>query len=250
MSLPANLQSLHSVEEQLHGVSVRLIEQYEDFRLHIASVECAMDLCDVLRQFPTDDEDLKVIQILGMRMFNAFGSSLKLALSGYAQNSVLIMRDVIETIFLVELFGGDRALIAKWRLADAKLLKRDFSPAAVRKVLDDRYGNTTRKREELYKMFSELAGHPTMKSIWMMQPQKDGIALSGPFMTKDTLEAVLSEMGRLAIQVGQNLPMFFPPDWKPSLGPRLAFIAVCKRWLATFYPNAGDPAPPSAPRTS
>lgn len=32
-----------------------------------------MDLADILRQFETADEDLKVIQLLGMRTFNAFG---------------------------------------------------------------------------------------------------------------------------------------------------------------------------------
>lgn len=37
------------------------------------------------------------------------------------------------------------------------------------------------KRFETYKMFSELAGHPTMKSALMMRPQH-GDAVIGPFM--------------------------------------------------------------------
>ncbi len=41
-----------------------------------------LNLANMLRQFPTSfDEDLKVIMMLGMRTFNAFGASLKLALS-------------------------------------------------------------------------------------------------------------------------------------------------------------------------
>ncbi|HEY8593981.1 MAG TPA: hypothetical protein VIL84_01955 [Devosiaceae bacterium] len=39
-----------------------------------------MDVPDILRQFDTVDEDLKVTQVLGMRTFNAFGANLKLAL--------------------------------------------------------------------------------------------------------------------------------------------------------------------------
>ena len=54
-----------------------------------------MDLADIFRQFDTSDEDLKVAQVLGMRTFNAFGVSPKLAPSGYHQNSV-ILRDVLE----------------------------------------------------------------------------------------------------------------------------------------------------------
>lgn len=239
--LPENLDSLHRQEEQLREKALELVAQDDRLALHVAVTEQAMNLGDLLRQFPTEDEDLKVIQILGMRMFNAFGASLKLALSGYHQNAALILRDVLETVFLLDLFSGDRALIAKWRVADAKTLRREFSPAAVRKALDDRYGHTARRREEQYKLFSELAGHPTMKSAWMMRPQKDGDAVIGPFIEKTSVEAVLSEMGRLALQAGQQLVGFFPRDWHAGLVPRAAFLALTQKWFATFYPDAAKP---------
>jgi len=241
MPLPENLQSLHSQEEQLRAKALELVTEDKKLRLHLAVIEQAMNLGDLLRQYPTDDEDMKVIQILGMRMFNAFGASLKLALSGYVQNSVPLMRDILETVFLVDLFRGDSDLIKKWRFADSKTLRSDFSPVAVQKALDDRYGHTTRRREETYKLFSELAAHPTMKSSWMMRPQKDGAAVIGPFIEKTSLEAVLSEMGRLAVQAGQNLVAFFPSDWQQALGPRLGFAETVREWLAVFYP----PSPPS-----
>jgi hypothetical protein len=49
-----------------------------------------------------------------------------------------------------------------------------------------------------------------MKSAWMMRPQKGGDAVIGPFIEKPSLEAVLTEMGRLAMQAGQGLVAFFP----------------------------------------
>ncbi len=73
-----------------------------------------MDPADVLRQCDTSDEDLKVAQVPGMRTFNALGASLKLPLSGY---SALILRDVLETVSVLDLFAGDRNLIERWRLA-------------------------------------------------------------------------------------------------------------------------------------
>ncbi len=237
MPLPDNLVSLHFQEEQLRGKALELVAQDTNLQLHIAIVEQAMNLSDLLRQFPTDDEDLKVIQLLGMRLFNALGASLKLALSGYVQNSTLVMRDILETVFLVDLFRGENSLIAKWRLADGRTLKADFSPAAVRKALDTRYGHTTKRREKIYKLFSELAGHPTMKSAWMMRPQKDGDAVIGPFIEKTSLDAVLSEMGQVAIQSGQNLNAFFPADWQSAFGTRKAFEEMSQQWFAAFYPN-------------
>lgn len=158
-----------------------------------------MDLADILRQFKTDDEDLKLVQILGMRTFNAFGASLKLALSEYTQNSALIMRDVLETVFLLDLFQSHRTLIQSWRFADKKTRMKDFRPIKVRIALDSRDGFMSRKREEMYELLSELAGHPTMKSAWMMRPQKDGDVVIGPFVESTMLEAVLSETGRLAV---------------------------------------------------
>ena len=113
---------------------------------------------------------------------------------------------------------------------------------AVRKALDERDGFEGRKREEIYRMFSELAAHPTMKSVYMMRPQKDGDAVIGPFIAADSLEAVLSEMGRLAVQVGEVLDHFFPetqPDVRPA---REDYARGRLEWLATFFP----PKPPAA----
>lgn len=233
--LPDNLESLHGQEEQLRDKALALVAQDARLALHVAVVEQAMNLGDVLRQFPTDDEDLKVIQMLGMRLFNAFGASVKLALSGYFQNSALLMRDILETVFLLDLFGSDRSLIIRWRFADKKARMKEFSPLKVREALDKRDGFTGRKRAEMYEMFSELAGHPTMHSSLMMRPQKGGDAVIGPFIEATTLDATLAEMGRLAVQAGQHLAGFFPQDWQHGFEPRMVFAASTREWIATFY---------------
>ena len=220
--MPANLARLHAGEEELRQKALEMIAADDHRALHLAVTEAAMDLADILRQFDTADEDLKVIQILGMRTFNAFGASIKLALSGYSQNSALILRDVLETVFLLSYFAGDRSLIGRWRLADEKTRQREFGPVKLREAIDAREGFTGKKRFETYKMFSELAGHPTMKSALMMRPQRDGDAVIGPFMEATTLDAVVSEIGKLAVQVDEQLTSFFPPSWAVRLPSRLA----------------------------
>lgn len=244
-AIPPNLAGLHTGEEILRDKAIEIIAGDERLKLHLAITEAAMDLADVLRQFDTTDEDIKVIQLLGMRTFNAFGASVKLALSGYSQNSALILRDVLETVFLINYFAGDRTLIERWRFADKKARLRDFGPVKVREALDARDGFTDKKRFMMYEMFSELAGHPTMKSAFMMRPQRDGNAVIGPFMEATTLEAVVSEMGRLAIQVGEQLNRFFPPDWPLGLPSRLTFAKLKQRWISTFYPSLVRTTPTS-----
>ena len=208
--IPQKLAGLHSAEEQLRQKARSMIADDTRLQLHFAVTEAAMDLADMLRQFDTSDENLKVAVILGMRTFNAFAASIKLALSGYHQNSALILRDVMETVFMLDLFAGDPSLIERWRYADKKARMKDFSPVKVREALDARDGFTSKKRFEMYELFSELAGHPNMKSAWMMRPQKDGDAVIGPSMEATPLEAVISEMGRLAVQVGEQSTVFSP----------------------------------------
>ena len=145
-AIPNNLTLLHEGEEQLRDKALDFIIGDRRLKLHLAAVEATMNMADILRQFDTSDEDLKVVQLLGMRTFNAFGASLKLALSGYSQNSTLIMRDILETIFLLDLFRSDRTLIARWRFADKKMHKEKFAPVRVREAIDKRDGCTTQKR--------------------------------------------------------------------------------------------------------
>ncbi len=240
--LSLRLAGLHLSEELLRGKACEIVERDQCLQLHLVMVERAMDVADSLRQFETEDEDLKLVQLLGMRIFNALGASLKLALSGYSQNSALIMRDILETVFLLDLFWGDRLLIERWRLSDKAARMKAFSPLRVREALDARDGFTSRKRAEMYEMFCELAGHPTMKSAWMMRPVKEGDAVIGPFIEPTTVEAVLSEMGRLAVQIGDVLAEFIPSGWRPGLPVRLAFIESKTEWIGRFYPHALSPS--------
>ena len=112
-TIPEALRRLHDHEDVLHKKALDIITGDGRLQLHLCVIEQAMDLADLLRKFRTDDEDLKVVQLLGMRTFNAFGASIKLALSGYGQNSALILRDILETVFLLDLFRRDKAFIER-----------------------------------------------------------------------------------------------------------------------------------------
>ena len=49
-----------------------------------------------------------------------------------------------------------------------------------------------------------------MQSMHMLRPQLGGDAVGGPFVEIKTLQAVLSEMAKLAIQFGEIVSKFFP----------------------------------------
>jgi hypothetical protein len=231
--IPENLTRLHEGEEFFRIKALNTLRN-ENLRLHVDLIVQAMNMIDVFRQLETDDEDLKLIQILGIRIFNAFGASLKLCLSGYYQNAAPILRDILETVFLLDLFSGDRLQIAKWRMADKRTRYKDFKPVRVRTLLDERYGHTTLKRAELYEMFSELAGHPSMQGFSMLRPAGMDAQI-GPFFDARMFKAVLSEAGRLAVQVGEHLDVFMPDSDDAAVNARYDFALVKKRWVDTFY---------------
>ena len=229
------LRGLFGEEERLRREAELIVTRNAKLQLHLSAIENAMNVAYVLRQYSTDDEDIKVIQVLGMRTFNAFGASAKLGLSGYSQNSALIMRDILETVFLLDLFWDDRASIERWRAADKRERMREFSPLRVREALDARDGFKGKKRAEIYEFLSELAAHPTMKSVFMMRPQQGGDAVIGPFIEPATLEAVLAELGRLAIQAGEVLNQFFPETWDYALPAREEFAETKLQWMREFH---------------
>jgi len=84
-------------------------------------------------------------------------------------------------------------------------------------------------------MFSELAGHPSMQSMHMLLPQIGGDAVGGPFMEFKMLQAVLSEMAKLAVQIGEIISDFFPDDFNASIVPSGIFNEKKAEWVKKFY---------------
>ena len=234
-AIPERLRLLHGVEENLRRKALAILGSNPRLALHAVVTENAMHLADLLLQYPTHDEDIKTVQVLGMRTHNAFGASLKLALSGYGQNSALIMRDILETVFLLELFRRDADSIERFRFADRKVQKKIFGPPAVRKALEDHDGPQGKWRQELYERFSRLASHPTMDSAELIRPHRGGDVQIGPFVTVDILSIVLPEMGRCAVVVGETLDRFLPETWADLLAVRETYRSVREHWRGTFW---------------
>lgn len=231
---PDNLNNLYTQEQFLREKAMCIIHEDSRLLLHLNAIERAMSLIHILIGCPRNDEDFKVIKMLGIRMFNAFGSSLTLMLSGYHQKSALVMRDTLETVFLIDLFKTDTSAIERWRFANEKILRQKFSPVVVRKFLDERDGNSTKKREETYKMFCNLAAHPSMHSQHMLKPQKGGDIVMGPFMEKTSLQAGIYELGKLAIQAGEIIDAFLPKGWDQDFV-RVSFSQIKEKWILGFY---------------
>src|SRR5262245_34656254 len=139
--VPDNFASLHKLEEDLRAKSLAAIEADPALSDHWSFVAEAMG---AIYAFTHDHEhgsgDELTLQYLGIRLFNAAGTSVKLALSGYYQKAFDQVRDILETSFLVDYLSTHPEKIDEWRRADTKKRIAHFGPAFIRNALDKRDG--------------------------------------------------------------------------------------------------------------
>jgi hypothetical protein len=203
--IPENLELLQEGEKFIRTKSLEAIEADEDLSRHVALTEKAMNVLNVLSTNPPsqEDEDAKAVRLLGMRLFNGCAAAFQLIVTGYYQNAAMILRDLLETAFLLGFFGLDRTRVSEWRVADETTRKKIFSPFKIQIALDEKDGFTEKKRAESYKILSELASHPTYEGLRMLAPK--GLEHHcGPFFDLYTLKPLIEELVKLSIQAGTN----------------------------------------------
>jgi len=239
--LPENLLRLHSGEEFIRSKSIEAIERSPDLVAHIEMIEASMDSLDYFaRSHKAINEDELTLQLLLIRLFNATASALKLAMAGYYQNSALIQRDMLETIFLLDYFTIDVKLIAQWRSADKKNRLKLFKPAFVRETLDKRDGFTTKKRARAYDLLCELAGHATYDGFRMLTPIPGGQAHCGPFFEVTSLDALISELAKHCAQTSHAPQKYFVPTKRSDVEAKILIIENQRRWATRFFGSTFD----------
>jgi hypothetical protein len=241
--IPTNIESLHAGEEKLRMEGIKAIQQSETLSVHLEIIERSMNLIEYFaRVHPHSNDDEMTIQLLGIRLFNGAASALKLLLSGYYQNSVLVQRDLLETIFLLDYFSTDEALIAKWRNSSDVDRLRNFKPVAIRETLDKRDGFTERRREAAYKLLCEMGAHATFKGFRMLIPTADpkDLAHIGPFFSLKPLEAVLSELAKHLVQAAGGFTKFFSKVARSDYEVQLEFMDLQGKWFEKFYGRSNE----------
>jgi len=202
-ALPENFDLIAGGEDQIRQLSKASIEASEDLSLHARMIERAMSMLDYMaKRHPHADEDDLTLQMLAARLFNSGASAMKLLMGGYYQSAVMVMRDILETTFLVDYFYTYRDQIAVWRACDEKKRHREFGAMKIRIALDDRDGYTERKREAAYNLLCQLGTHPTYTGFQMLLPKGSNKVVVGPFFEAASLDAVLSELAKIMMQAG------------------------------------------------
>lgn len=202
-AFPKNFDVLAAGEEEIRLKSRAHIVSSFDSTLHARMIEQTMSMLDhTAKRRPHSDEDDLVLLMLAARLFNSGASAMKLLMTGYYQSSVMIIRDILETTFLLDFFRSNHAQIAIWRTCTEKERIKQFGAGKIRNALDDRDGYTERKRGEAYNLLCQIGTHATYMGFQMLQAKGSNLAHVGPFFEPASLDAVLTELANTIMQAG------------------------------------------------
>jgi hypothetical protein len=205
----ADFEETHEHEEKLREESIALVAGDPELTRRLEMIQKIMALVFVYTiEHKSQSEDENTMQMLGVRIFNASASGVKLALSGYYQTAFHQARDILEVGYLMDFFRTSPEQRAVWKKADRKVRRELFDPVKIRIALDERDHDTSKKRFEEYNKLSELASHANFGGFRLTA--RAGVAELGPFVEKKFLIAWLEEMvlrlGPTAVMYANQFP--------------------------------------------
>jgi hypothetical protein len=212
---------------------VRASEEMQD---HVSMINAALHLISSIPSHieHTNDDELAVQRLI-LRCFNAGAASLRLARCGYYQPAFSLVRDVIETTFLLDLFSRVPKEVKQWRTLPVKERESRFSTFTVRKKLDDFDPGKKSLRTEIYKRFSNYAAHPTPEGAAVISP--DMMTKIGPFSDEQRFLGVLQELAKHLGYTAIVSGMHMPDDDGVAAQLRASYLGPLNNWLAKYMPN-------------
>lgn len=211
----ADIEQTHDHEERLRQESLELVAADPEMSRRLEMLQKSMALIfSYTVDHTSRSEDETTTQLLGIRLFNAAASGLKLALSGYYQTAFHQARDILEVGHLMDYFRTSPEQRGVWKKADRKTRREQFDPVKIRIALDARDNDTSKRRFEEYNKLSELASHANFGGFRLTT--RGQFAELGPFVEKQYLLAWLEEM---VLRLGPSAVMYANqfPDPDPRL---------------------------------
>lgn len=237
-----NLNGLHGEEERLRALGLAAVTADPALTEHLELIGEAMDLVIILgRGFSEPNSQQQVVQLLGIRLFNAAATALKLALAGYYQAGFSLVRDLLETTHLLDYFLHDPSAVAVWQAGGAAA-KKKFQPQAVRDALDKRDGFTKGQRAEVYQRYCVYASHPTYAGVLLVAPKASGLATFGPFLDEPTLGHLLVDLARFVLHGTLVFGRHFDGCAAPEIVAAIAnFHTLAQAWSSGHLTNPSAP---------
>ena len=231
--LPANLENLHKEDQRIRTEALLAIDADVASKDHVNLVEASLDAIHAFtKMHERRTEDELTVQLLGIRLFNATVSSFSLILGGYYQNSIMLLRDLLETGFLVDYLAIDRKKIQEWRGSTEKERHQKFAPFKIREALDAHDNFSGKKRGQFYKLMCNYGAHPTFEGFRFVSP--NGWGEIGPFFNEKFLKCLLAELAKHAGYFALVYSGHFSKVDSALLNGKAEFMKDLKVWAGKY----------------
>jgi hypothetical protein len=178
-------------------------------------VQCMSFLSDTIDVFKAvaqlqyngqDDAErhrLVIMQTLAIRLLNTIGAADEMLVQGYYQQTAILVRDIMECSFLLDLFSRKPEHLQPWIALGTDAGKKVYSPVAVRLLLEELDGPEAAVRQRLYSFYSSHGTHPNAEGILFIAP--NNAVEIGPFADQHRLTALTGDMARLSVMAATHL---------------------------------------------
>lgn len=223
-------------EAQIEMTQDASIVRNDELRDHITIINIALDLISRLpTAYSHRNEDELTVFCLMVRCFNSAASCLRLLRCGYYQPAFTMIRDLVETTFLLDLFEREPAKIANWRSLPARKRESLFKPMKVRERLDELDGFREKNRAKAYKLLSTYAAHPTPEGCAVIAP--GSMMQIGPFPNEERLTAGLQDLAKYVISAAFIIDRHVANGNNDVLAAERAFLAESASWRSKYMPE-------------
>ncbi|WP_332700501.1 hypothetical protein [Devosia sp.] len=142
-------------------------------------------------------------QVLGIRVLNSLGSADELILQGFFQPAGIMIRDIVECSFLLDLFSRAPEHLPKWIALGQEAGLKEYRPRQVRDLLNKIDGIGENARQKPYTFYSRYGTHPNPEAVGLIAP--GGEVHIGPFLDETRLIGLTYDLTRFSVLSAEHL---------------------------------------------
>lgn len=211
---------------------------------HVQMINRTLDFLDrSLRVHSHQSDDELMVHRLAIRCFNSGAAALRLARCGYYNQCISMVRDIMESTLLLDLFKREPKAIAIWRTASSTDREKNFAPVKVRLRLEDldkQDGVGPLRRDATYKRFSTYGAHASPEGFVLISP--DTMTQIGPFPDAARMKAMVEEIVKYLTFAGVVFAGHLPQGNVASIKLRTSFYEAASQWSNEFLRPSGGQA--------
>lgn len=201
------LISVEAIQAEMAALRDRDPWQLECMRLCTVAIDlfAAAAVVTITPQHDSGQAERELVaqQVLGIRVLNSMGAADELILQGFFQPAGIMIRDIVECSYLLDLFSRAREHLPKWIALGQEAGLKEYRPGQVRDLLNAIDAVDREARQAPYTFYSRYGTHPNSEAVGLIAPE--GAVYIGPFVDETRLIGLTYDLTRFGVLAAMHL---------------------------------------------